>query len=301
MFSIIGKTNINFVGIRYIGFIVSVVLMLVGSVAVYRVSTGQARLSIDFSGGTNVAVLLDKVRPVEEVRAALKAEFPAAEIQQVADKPQYLVRIAAEGSEAVGSSSSRIKALVIKGFGEQSLKDISSEEVGPAVSKALRGKAFWAVFWALIAIALYIAFRFDLRFSVGAFVATMHDVLAVLGIMVMMDREFSLLTVTALLTLAGYSLQDTVVVFDRIRENMGLRRTEGFPKIVNDSINETLSRTLNTSMTTLLTLVTLYFLGGEVVRDFSLALILGIIVGTYSSIFVAAPLVVEWNLRRPRR
>jgi preprotein translocase SecF subunit len=132
-------------------------------------------------------------------------------------------------------------------------------------------------------------------------VATIHDVLAVTGIMVLMGHDFSLLVVTALLTLAGYSLTDTVVVFDRIRENMRLHRSDGFAALVNASINETLSRTINTSMTVFLVVLVLYLYGGEVVHDFSLALLMGVIVGTYSSIFVASPLVVEWNLRSPQR
>jgi preprotein translocase subunit SecF len=177
----------------------------------------------------------------------------------------------------------------------------SVEYVGPAVQKQLWQKAAWAITISMLCILIYIAFRFDFRFGVGALIATMHDVLAVLGIMVVFGHEFSLLVVTALLTLAGYSLTDTVVVFDRIRENLKIRRTEPMGKVVNDSINETLSRTINTSMATMVTVVVLYFYGGAVVHSFSLALILGIIVGTYSSIFVASPVVVEWNLRSPAK
>jgi preprotein translocase subunit SecF len=175
------------------------------------------------------------------------------------------------------------------------------EFVGPAVSKQLWSQAVWAMTLSLLGIMLYIAFRFDFRFGVGALVATLHDVLAVLGLMVLLHHEFSLLVVTALLTLAGYSLTDTVVVFDRVRENLKARRTDPMAKVVNDSINETLSRTINTSMTVLLTTVVLFVWGGQVLHSFSLALILGVLVGTYSSIFVATPLVVEWDLRSPKR
>jgi len=193
------------------------------------------------------------------------------------------------------------KDAINKGLPGNAVLDASVEFVGPAVSKQLWQGAIWAMVVSLIAIMIYIAIRFDFRFGVGALVATLHDVLAVLGIMVVTQHEFSLLVVTALLTLAGYSLTDTVVVFDRIRENLRGRRTEPMPKVVNDSINETLSRTINTSMTFLITVVVLFIWGSQVVHAMALALILGVVVGTYSSIFVASPVVVEWNLRSPAK
>jgi preprotein translocase subunit SecF len=300
MFTLIPKTNLNFVGLRYVGFVVSLVLMLLGVVGIWRIATNHARLAIDFAGGTTVNLLLEKPASPDAMRATLKAAGLDSDLQQVADKPQYLIRVLSQGQVA-GQTARQVVEAVVKGLPGNKVLESSSEEVGPAVSGQLRLKAFWAVLFSLVAITIYIAFRFDFRFAVGAFVATMHDVLAVLGIMVLLNKDFSLLIVTALLTLAGYSLTDTVVVFDRIRENMKLRRSDAFPVIVNDSINETLSRTINTSVTTILTVVVLFFFGGEVVHDFSLALILGIIIGTYSSIFVASPLVVEWNLRAPAK
>jgi len=301
MFTLIPKkTNIDFVGRRYIGFVVSSILMLLGVVGVWRIATGSAKLAIDFSGGTNVTVLLEKPAPTEELRSLLKASFPDADLQQVKDQPQYMIRIRKAAGDTSGAAR-QVSDILSKGLQGNKLLEASSEEVGPAVSGQLRQNAFWAVLWSLFFITLYIWFRFDFRFSIGAFVATIHDVLAVTGIMVLMGHDFSLLVVTALLTLAGYSLTDTVVVFDRIRENMRLHRSDGFAALVNSSINETLSRTINTSMTVFLVVLVLYLYGGEVVHDFSLALLMGVIVGTYSSIFVASPLVVEWNLRSPQR
>jgi preprotein translocase subunit SecF len=300
MITIIGKTDVDFVGKRYIGFALSTVLILLGIWGVIRVGRGTAKMAIDFAGGTSMTLVLEKNESVEAMRNALKADFPDAEILQVEDKPQYLIRIRSL-SLATGKTGEKVAEVVAKAFPENAIKEKSSEEVGPAVSQKLRQQAFWAVAVAMFFITIYIAFRFDFHFAVGAFVATIHDVLAVLGIMVFFGRDFSLLIVTALLTLAGYSLTDTVVVFDRIRENMRLRRSDPFAKIINDSINETLSRTLNTSMTTLLVVVVLFFWGGEVVHDFALSLIMGIIVGTYSSIWVASPLVLEWNLRSPAK
>jgi preprotein translocase subunit SecF len=301
MFTLIGKTNIDFVGKRYIGFAISAALMLLGVWGIVRIATHQAKLAIDFSGGTAMHVRLEKVEPVENLRAALAAGFADAEIQQIAEQPEYLIRLRNPEGQETGSTGDKLTALLAKNLNGNKVVDTSSEEVGPAVSSKLRGQAIMAFFIGMLFITVYIAVRFDFRFAVGAFVATIHDVLAVLGLMVLMNKDFSLLVVTALLTLAGYSLTDTVVVFDRIRENMRLRRTDGFIKLVNDSVNETLSRTLNTSMTVLVVLLVLVLRGGDVLHDFSLAMLLGVLVGTYSSIFVASPVVVEWNLRQPTR
>jgi preprotein translocase subunit SecF len=300
MFSLIGKTNVNFVGQRYIGFALSSCLILLGLFGIYRIASGKAKLAIDFSGGTTLNLLFEKVEPVDGLRRALKAEYPDAEIQQIADKPQYLIRVRKTSQEA-GLAGDRISQILQAALPGNRLVEKNSEEVGPAVSGQLRQKALYATLISMLLITVYIAFRFDFRFAVGAFVATIHDVLAVLGLMVFLDRDFSLLIVTALLTLAGYSLTDTVVVFDRIRETLRLRRSDPYADVVNVSINETLSRTINTSMTVLLVVVVLFFWGGAVIHDFSLSLILGVLVGTYSSIYVASPLVVEWNLRSPSR
>ncbi len=300
MFTLIGKTNFDFVGRRYIGFGVSLAFICLGLWGVYRIASGKAKMATDFSGGTAMQVRLDKVEPVESLRQALATSFAEAEIQQIAEKPEYLIRLRGRG-EGSGADSKGVVSLLNKSLAPNKVADSTSEEVGPAVSKKLRVDALKAFLLGMLFITIYIALRFDFRFAVGAFFSTVHDVMAVLGVMVAMDREFSLLIVTALLTLAGYSLSDTVVVFDRIRENLKLRRSDHFPAIVNDSINETLSRTLNTSMTVLLVLGVLFFMGGPVIHDFALSLIMGIFIGTYSSIFVASPVVVEWNLRQPRR
>ena len=179
---------------------------------------------------------------------------------------------------------------------------VSEHIIGPAVGETLRSDAQKAILLSLFGIVVYIWIRFDFRSGIAATVATFHDVLAVLGIFYILGYEFDLLIVTALLTLAGYSLTDTVVVFDRIRENLRKFRTKGeFATAVNGSINEVLSRTFNTSLTVLLVVGALYFLGGDAMRGFSLAIIMGVMVGTYSSIFVASPIVVEWEARSPKR
>jgi preprotein translocase SecF subunit len=173
--------------------------------------------------------------------------------------------------------------------------------VGPVIGQELQEAALWAILISLLGIVSYIAWRFEFRFGIVATVATFHDVLVVLGVFFLLGNEITLLIVTALLTLAGYSLTDTVVVFDRIRENFRARRRDSLAEMINTSINQVLSRTIMTSLTTLLAILALFLLGGEVLRDFSLALMLGIIVGTYSSVFVASPLVYEWRIRGRRQ
>ncbi len=295
------KTRFDFVGRRYLGFALSAALVLSGFYAVVLLATGRAKLGVDFGGGANFTVILRQAVPVDRLRQALGADFRGATIEQVEGASTYFMRMPVADNADADRLMDEVRAAVAKGLAPNAVAEGSVEFVGPVVQRQLWQKAIWAVAVSLLCILVYIAFRFDFRFGVGALIATFHDVLAVLGIMVLTGHEFSLLVVTALLTLAGYSLTDTVVVFDRIRENLRARRTEPMAVVVNDSINETLSRTINTSMATMVTVVVLYFFGGPVVHAFSLALILGIVVGTYSSIFVASPVVVEWNLRRPAK
>jgi preprotein translocase subunit SecF len=178
---------------------------------------------------------------------------------------------------------------------------LSADNVGPQVGKDLRTKALWAVFLSTFAMLLYIWFRFDVKFGVGAIVAIIHDTLITIGLLSIFNREITLVVVAALLTLVGYSMNDTVVVYDRIRENMKINRRDPLAKVVNDSINQTLSRTVMSSGLTFLVVVALFFLGGEVLNTFALTLVIGIVVGTYSSIYVAAPIVVIWNELQNRR
>lgn len=301
MFSLIpNKTNIDFVGKRHIGFAISAVLIGLGLYAIVLLFQGKAKLGVDFGGGANITLTLQQPAEVQALRQVLGRDFEAADIQKVQGSNAFLLRLPVASGETTDTLAAEAKDAVAKGIPGNAVVEADVEYVGPAVSQQLWQKAIWALGVSMLGIVLYIAFRFDFRFGVGALIATLHDVLAVLGVMVVFGHEFSLLVVTALLTLAGYSLTDTVVVFDRIRENLRGRRTEPMPKVVNDSINETLSRTINTSMTFLITVVVLYF-KVQVVHDMALALILGVIVGTYSSIFVASPVVVEWNLRSPAK
>lgn len=305
MFHILPKTNINFIGQRKYAFIISAVLSLIGIVAFVAITTGKANMGLDFSGGTMIQGNFEKPVTVSQVRTALAAAGHGdAEIQELVGhiKPNsFIIRVKASLVE-LGQVDSVLLDALAKSFPSNQFYLDSSHEVGPAIGKLLRKQAQLAVLYSLLGILVYIWIRFDFRFAVAATVATFHDVLAVLGIMFLMQKEITLLVITSLLTLAGYSLTDTVVVYDRIRENLKLFRKKGdFEATINTSINEVLSRTIVTSLTVFITVLAIYIFGGNVVRDFALAMLMGVIIGTYSSIFVASPIIVEWENRSPKR
>lgn len=305
MFHILPKTNINFIGQRRYAFGISALFSALGILAFIMIMLGKANMGLDFSGGTMIQGNFEKPVTVAQLRQALGATGHAdAEIQELVGhiKPNsFLIRVKASLSELGKVDSLLLSALANAFPANQFILD-SSHEVGPAIGKLLRKQAQLAVLYSLIGILIYIWIRFDFRFAVAATVATFHDVLAVLGIMFLMQKEVTLLVITSLLTLAGYSLTDTVVVFDRIRENLRLYRKKGdFEATINTSINEVLSRTIVTSLTVFITVLAIYIFGGNVVRDFALAMMLGVIVGTYSSIFVASPIIVVWENRSPKR
>ncbi len=306
MFRLLPDTNINFIGVRRYAFGLSLLLVILGIIASVMVIADSAELGIDLAGGVMIQGHFAKPVSIDNLRSTLTSQFPDVNVTQLTDFQHpnaYIIKTKNPGSEAEGRAHVvRIKELVAQSLAGNEFVIDSEHVIGPAVGESLRKDAVWAVLISLAGILVYIWVRFDFRFGVAATIATFHDVLAVLGIMVLMGREFDLLTITALLTLAGYSLTDTVVVFDRIRENLKKFRTRGeFVYSVNHSINEVLSRTIITSMTVMIVVVTLFFFGGQVLHDFSLALIFGVIIGTYSSIFVASPIVVEWEARRPSR
>lgn len=298
---ILGKTNVDFIGKRYIAYVISAVLVLLGIVALIQVSRGAANLGIDFAGGTSVQVKFEKPVDLGAVRQALSGNgIKDSEPQQFADGRSVMVRLKR------GGSSQQVQDALRKEFTGNPFTVEASTEIGPAIGKDLQNKALLAIAISLAGIVVYIAWRFEFRFGVAASIATFHDVLAVLGVVYLLNKEITLLIVTALLTIAGYSLTDTVVVYDRIRENLRARRREGLGDIMNASINQVLSRTFMTSLTTLLAAGALFLLGGEVLHDFGFALSIGVIVGTYSSWFVASPLIYEWRVRseatrRPKR
>jgi preprotein translocase subunit SecF len=294
MMEIVGKTSVDFMGKRNIAFAISSVLVFLGIVAVIGVMAGWANLGIDFAGGTAVQLKFDQPLGIEEARKALQSHgLGEAELQEFPQDQKLLIRVKTE-TTIEDEISKQIIEVFQSEFPNHGFVVDSSTSIGPTIGKKLQEDALIAIVLSLVGIILYIAVRFEFRFGVAAAIATFHDVLVVLGIYFLLDKEITLLVVTALLTLAGYSLTDTVIVFDRIRENLRRRRRESVSDIINNGINQVLSRTLVTTLTVVLVLVPLTLWGGEVLHDFSLALFIGVLVGTYSSIFVASPLLLLW-------
>jgi len=294
---ILGKTNFDFIGKRYIAYAISAALILLGLVALVQIARGKANMGIEFAGGTSTQVKFERPVDLGAVREALsKNGIKDSEPQQFADGRTVMVRLKRGTGEVAGTAERVLSALRAE-FGDNPLTVEASTEIGPAIGKELQQKALLAAGISLVGIVLYIAWRFEFRFGIAATIATFHDVLTVLGVVFLMNKEITLLIVTALLTIAGYSLTDTVVIYDRIRENLRLRRKEQLGDIMNASINQMLGRTAMTSITVLLSTLALFFLGGEVLHDFAFALLIGLIVGTYSSWFVASPIIYEWRIR----
>ncbi len=287
---LLGKTRIDFIGMRTISFIISAIISIVGIIGVIQVGRGAANMGIDFSGGTAMQLKFSKPISIADARTALhKNGVVKADLQEIKDGNKLLVKMA---GAAVGKPSEMVQTAFKKEFADNSFTVESSTEIGPSIGDKLRKDTLIAAVLSMLGIIMYIAWRFDFKFGVGATLATMHDCLAMFAVFYLMNKEINLLFITAVLTIAGYSLTDTVVVFDRIRENLHKNLKGAMNTIFNDSINEVLSRTIVTSLTVFLAASSLFLFGGEVIHDFSLALLVGVLVGTYSSVFVASPIVV---------
>jgi len=298
MLELVKNTNIDFMGKRNIAFILSGIISIIGLFAMFQIAHGKANLGIDFAGGTAVQLKFEKPVKVHDIRTSLEqGGLKDFDLQELTGENKILIR--AKNIEIqLGKVSEQITTIIAQKLPDNKFVVDSTTEIGPKVGGKLRADAGMAILVSTILILAYIAVRFKFNFGVGATVATFHDVTAVLGIFFLLGKEINLILVTALLTIAGYSLTDTVVVFDRIRENLKTRLKDPVDSVMNLSINEVLSRTIVTSLTVLLTSVALFFFGGEVLHDFSLAMILGVLVGTYSSIFVASPIVLLWGGNR---
>jgi preprotein translocase subunit SecF len=298
MIELIKNPNINFLGKRNIAFLISGIFSIIGIIAIVQIATGRANLGIDFAGGTAIQLKFEKKIALHDVRLALESGgLKNFDLQDLPTENKILIRVK-ETEQELGLVSENITNSISQKIPGNPYVVDSTTVIGPKVGGRLRADAAKAVAMAVIGILIYVAFRFQFKFGVGATIATFHDVLAVLGIFYLMGKEINLILITALLTIAGYSLTDTVVIFDRIRENLKLKQKDSVESVMNTSINEVLSRTIITSTTVLLTSIALFFFGGEVLHDFSLAMIMGVIIGTYSSIFVASPLVLLWGGKR---
>lgn len=295
MLELIKNTKIDFLGKRKIAFVFSGILSIIGIIAIVQIANGRANLGIDFAGGTAVQLKFEKPVNIHEVRKALEeGGVKDFDLQELPAVQKILIR-AKKTDHELGKVSDTVTGIISQKFPDNKYVVDSTTEIGPKVGGKLRTDAAQAVAMATLGILIYIAIRFKFDFAVGATVATFHDVLAVLAVFFLLGKEMNLILVTALLTIAGYSLTDTVVVFDRIRENLRLKVKDSVETVINLSVNEVLSRTIITSLTVLLTSLSLFLFGGEVIHDFALAMILGVIVGTYSSIFVASPVVLLWE------
>ncbi len=291
-------TTFDFIGRRWIAISASAVLIVIG---LLTAGIRGLNYGIDFAGGTLVELRMPRDVDIEDVRRELRGiGMGDSTIQHYGSKDEILIRMMRSPKGIEGLQGEIIKALeVIYGQGKIELR--RTEVVGPQVGAALRKQAALAMAYALIGILIYITIRFEFRFAVAAILALVHDVLITLGAFAVTNKELSLPVIAAFLTIVGYSLNDTIVVFDRIRENLKLFRRESYEVVFNRSINETLSRTILTSLTTMLVVLALFFLGGEVIHDFAFALLVGIVVGTYSSIFVASPILVFWQRLMPSK
>ena len=290
------ETNFDFMGKIKMAMTISglVILIGLGSIAL----SGGLKYGIDFAGGTLIQLQFKTPPDIEVIRDGLKTiALGESTIQEFGSKRDILIRVqrSEEKLEAVGS---KVRNSLGEKFNKEDITIERVEMVGPKVGRDLREKALLSILYAVIGIVIYISWRFELQYAIAAIIALAHDVLVTMGAFSILDKEFTLVIVAAFLAIIGYSLNDTIVVFDRIRENLRRRRKNTFVQIINASINQTLSRTLLTSGTTLMVVIALFFFGGEIIHDFSFALLVGILVGTYSSIFIASVFLVYWDSRR---
>ena len=296
--------NYGFIEARRKAYVVSGIVLGVGIVFmtlnVVNIGSWQ-NYGVDFTGGSLIQIQVDANLTAGDLRDALGGA-DAPPITRFGEESEFVVRAPVAEDGSIGAVADTIEAQLAAAFGEDAFEVVRTEQVGAKVGGELQLKALYAILFSFLLTLIYLAIRFELRFGMAAVIATLHDILITLGFLAAFRVEIALPTVAAILTILGYSLNDTIVVFDRIRENMHKKgaRKRNPVDLVNQSINETLPRTILTSGTTLAVLFALFILGGAVIRDFTVVLILGVIIGTYSSIFVASPALIEiqnrWGL-----
>lgn len=294
MLQIFVNPRYDFISKRRWAYLLSAAITLAG--LGHIAAQGGLQYGIDFAGGTLVQVRFQQATTVGAVRSALdRVRLGDSVIQEFGDRQEYLIRV-----PAASGSLEEVSKRVESGLREAGLPGSEVrrlEFVGPQVGRDLQWQALQAVLWGMAGILVYTAIRFDFKGGVAAIIALIHDVLVAVSALSLTGREMSLPILAALLTIVGYSINDTIVVYDRIREHRGrgLRKGETLADVINTAINQTLSRTILTSLTVFLVVVVLYVFGGEVLRDFAFVLLVGVVTGTYSSVFVAAPIIVDWE------
>ena len=302
---IVKDTHIDFMSRTFIAACISTLLIIVGAVSL--ISNGGPKLSIDFKGGTLVAVNYTEAVDINKIRSSManvsiegqKFDFSKEEIKHFGDETNVAIRIASMEDEPprfanrVAESLADVYPDLVPT--EQNEFILSIDKVGPKVGAELSSDAILAILYALGFILIYISIRFEFKYAIGAIAALTHDVLITLGVFSVLGYEISLAVIAAFLTIVGYSLNDTIVIFDRVRENVKSLKGASIESVINQSINDSLSRTIITSLTTFLVVLILFLVGGEVIHTFSFAMIVGVIIGTYSSIFVASPVVIKMD------
>ncbi len=295
---LIKKPNLDYLRLKNISYSVSLVLVGIGLIAFVQIVRGHANLGVDFSGGSMLQYQASEEFSMAEVRDAFnRNDMRDINLQKVENESRLIIKIK-KADAVVAHLDETVGSILASELPDKNFVIESQSEIGSSVSAVLRNKAILAIAISLAGVVVYLAIRFDIRFGVAGTIATFHDVLVVLGICWLLDIEITLLVVTALLTLAGYSLNDSVVVFDRIRENIRKMEEHSLTAAINESINQVLARTVVTGLTTCFVLLTLFFYGGTVIHDFAFILLAGIVVGTYSSIFIASPILTHWGEKR---
>lgn len=297
MIEIVRNANIDFIGKRKYGFIFSAVVI---ALSLLLILFKGPNFGIDFTGGALMQVRFENPVSTAELRGALtRIGRGSAQIQALGVKDtEYIIRAAGENPEEFASA---VKKVMIDDFPDIKKEFLREETVEPKIGKELLTKTIWAVVIALVLILIYVSFRFDYRFGMAAVIALFHDAVFTVGVLVLTQREFSIVVVGALLTIIGYSINDSIVISDRIREKYSKMRREPYNVILNTGLNETLSRTILTVGTTLLAVIALLLFGGSVIADFAFTLLVGFLIGTYSSIFILANIVSVWEENFPKK
>jgi len=283
------ESNYDFLSLRKKFLILSTIFICL---SIFLLAFKGLNLGIDFKGGTLIEISTNN-SSVGELRSILSPKFDDVSLQEFGDKNTIIIKLQNKNNLDSIETVNNVKNLI----GDKVIEFRRSEFVGPTISSELLWKGFQAISFALLAILIYIWLRFEWQFGFGAVVALTHDVLFTLGLLSLLNVEFSLSTIAAILTIAGYSINDTVVIFDRVRENLRKYKKLELIDLFNLSINNTLSRTIMTSITTLLALLSLFIFGGEVIKPFALTMIIGVIIGTYSSMFIAVPTLLIFKFR----
>jgi preprotein translocase subunit SecF len=296
MIELIRNPKYDFMSLRNYAFAVSAVLLLLGLVGTVQIFRGKANLGVDLAGGTSIQVRFQKPFSMDEIRSLLtKTGHGEATLQGVEGENILLIKLRADAGQQERMVAEPVLKFLRENLAGNPFVVESVSEVGPAIGHKLRQDATLALAVSALAIILYLAWRFEFKFGVTATIATFHDIFAMVGIFWALGLEQDLLFITALLTIGGYSLTDTVVIFDRIRENIRLRKRPTFSETINLSVNDVLSRSIVTSITVFMAVLALLVFGGAVLRNFALALTIGIVIGAYSSVFVAGPMLVLWR------